>query len=158
MSTPDELERMLIAEAERTVMRSREQHWSDPEWTRQLISSFGVLGCQNGYFVCGRGCNNYGGGEWLYDLVWLQREDGQRNQIRDVPLILESEWHLNFDWILEDFQKLLVGRARHHVMIFQQVGDQKVREVYQKLTDHELQNWTASKAVRAHLRHLSTRF
>jgi|GEM_PF-7016795 len=57
------------------------------------------------------------GGEWLYDLCWLEYVAPDSDVIVGMPLALESEWG-NDTEILEDFQKLLVSRAALRVMIF----------------------------------------
>jgi hypothetical protein len=98
---------------------------SDRIWTGDLISALGRLGQERNYYVCGKHGHKYGGqDEWLYDLVWLlQSSDGV---IVDVPLILESEWGVKrSEDIREDFEKLLLGRAQHRVMVFQQRSDVK---------------------------------
>jgi hypothetical protein len=51
------------------------------------------------------------------DLVWLPQSSGG---VVDVPLILESEWGVKSKDIREDFEKLLLGRAQHRAMVFQQ--------------------------------------
>jgi hypothetical protein len=38
-------------------------------------------------------------------------------------LIVESEWHKAYDRIKYDFEKLLVGRAKYKVIIFQASGE-----------------------------------
>ena len=70
--------------------------------------------------VCGRYCADVGGhGEWLWDMVWIRLRNGDWDHMVDIPLILESEWSV-IPWQRDmDFQKLLAGRARHRVMVFQ---------------------------------------
>jgi hypothetical protein len=58
-----------------------------------------------------------GNREFLYDLVWLTYgDDGFR--MTGVPLVLECEWGRLPD-VDYDFEKLLLARADHRVMIFQ---------------------------------------
>ena len=52
-------------------------------------------------------------GEWLFDLTWL-RVAGQ--QVSDIPLAAEIEWTPGNE-TLWDFQKPLVSRARHRVLV-----------------------------------------
>lgn len=119
----DELEQAVINCAIGVAQRAVADNSSDKTWTENLISTLAKLGQGRNYYVCGHRCHEYGGqGEWLYDLVWLENHDGF---IVDVPLILESEWRVDSKGILEDFEKLLVGRAQHRVMIFQQKSDVK---------------------------------
>src|SRR3954453_2659119 len=90
---------------------------NDKLWTEKLIVALGHLVHKKEYCVCGKECKHYGHGEWLYDLVWLQNSNGF---VVDAPLILESRWLIGYKNISEDFEKLLLGRARHRVMVFQQ--------------------------------------
>jgi hypothetical protein len=55
-------------------------------------------------------------GEFLYDLIWIRREQGQR-PILDLALVLECEWGIGQE--IFDFQKLLLARADLRVMVFQ---------------------------------------
>ena len=65
-------------------------------------------------------CTN--GGEWLYDVTWL--EYGQPayarprpGELTAAPLVAECEWGNKGD-IEDDFEKLLLARAGVRVMIF----------------------------------------
>ncbi len=112
---------------------SKESRWTDSEWTKEIMNLLGKLGKENGFYVCGTDCKQYGQGEWLYDLVWLIISD---SYLVDVPLILECEWSTNLEDISEDFLKLLVGRAQHRVMIFQKKTLDEVKETISKLESH----------------------
>jgi hypothetical protein len=108
-SLPDDIEKSLIEDAADIATWGKEGH-ADREWTRKLISKFADRGRALSYSVCATGHSNHRPGEWLYDLVWLNRHGGTTNLIADMPLILESEWN-GWSWILDDFEKLL-NRAR----------------------------------------------
>ena len=55
-----------------------------------------------------------GGGEWLYDVTWCDSDrDGW---LRSIPMVAEGEWG-NLGDIDDDFQKLLVARAKIRVMV-----------------------------------------
>jgi len=69
---------------------------------------------KHGYYVCAWEVSDADHGEWLYDLTWLQYSRG--NTLRRVPLVLECEWHLG--GVEEDFQKLVLARAEHRVMLY----------------------------------------
>ena len=56
------------------------------------------------------------GGEWLYDVTWLEYEKSGRGLV-DAPLIAECEWG-DFEDIVEDFEKLLLARAGVRLMVF----------------------------------------
>lgn len=53
--------------------------------------------------------------------------------VLSCPLVLESEWSVQLKDIMEDFVKLLLARAEHRVMIFQQQTAQQVHQVVEKL-------------------------
>jgi len=58
--------------------------------------------------------------QWLYDLIWFRNDPN--GQIREVALVLESEWSRDACHIHEDFQKLLIAKAPIKVMVFQDHG------------------------------------
>ena len=59
-----------------------------------------------------------GGGEWLYDLCWLDYEDdNEKAKLLRMQLALESEWGTDQD-VADDFQKLMLSRAALRVMVF----------------------------------------
>lgn len=80
-------------------------------WTREVIGHLASLGHRIGFQPCAHQCDH---GEFLFDLVWLKR-NGQT--IEHVPLVVECEWGTD-EYIVEDFEKLLVARADHRLMIF----------------------------------------
>jgi len=101
---------------------------SDRTWTFELKRRIGHLGKSLGYYVCASGwAPPDGQGEWLYDLAWLSISD---ESILDVPLVLESEWAIDLKNINEDFGKLLLARADHRIMIFQQATLAEVERVF----------------------------
>jgi hypothetical protein len=123
----DAVERAIVEVAAGIAERATKEKWADKVWSQNLLSEIGRIGHSLGFYVCG--CEQYGQGEWLYDHVWLKLENGKSGRILDVPLILESEWGNRRD-IDEDFQKLLLGRSQHRVMIFQQ---RNVERLYPEL-------------------------
>lgn len=59
--------------------------------------------------------------DWLWDIIWSKEErseDGRFDwkQLNGLSMICEIEWS-NHSEILTDFQKLIVGRADHKIMI-----------------------------------------
>src|SRR4051812_20281726 len=116
MSQLDDVEDAVLNRAKSVAEQGAREGWnSERVWTRNLILALGHLGHKRGYHICGGGCAQYGEGGWLYDLVWLQNWN---KFVIDVPLILECEWLTRYIDISQDFEKLLVGRARHRVMVF----------------------------------------
>jgi hypothetical protein len=123
----DEIEIAIVEVAKAVAERATKEKWpGDKDWTRELFKELGRLGESKGFSVC---CSGHGEPEWLYDLVWLKREEGV---IIDVPLILESEWS-GRSKIIRDFEKLLLGRARHRVMVFQHATSKGLQRILASL-------------------------
>ena len=40
--------------------------------------------------------------------------------LKSVPLVMECEWHRDYEELLDDFQKLLVVRADHRIFLCEQ--------------------------------------
>ncbi len=63
-------------------------------------------------------------GEWLYDLVWYENNVSPIG-LKSLHLVVESEWKNprgNVDYlqdIQDDFEKLIVARSPHKLMIFE---------------------------------------
>lgn len=103
-----------------------EEVWTTTEFTKQIKSRLCQLGKEYKYFVCASGCDSKDEGEWLYDLTWLDYEGGK--DLLDVPLVMECEWLASEDDINADFQKLLLARSSHRVMIFMQRTEKQVSD------------------------------
>ena len=101
----------------------------DAPWTREVKMALVKLG-ESKYFKKGRYIysagvdKENGGGEWLYDLCWLDYEDtspdaesSSEPKLLRMQLALESEWGTDQD-VADDFQKLLLSRAALRVMVF----------------------------------------
>jgi hypothetical protein len=89
-----------------------EHQWDDAAWTRELMERISELGRERGYWVHTSGRAGRGLGGWLFDLAWIDSQDGW---VHGLPLALESEWANR--GASDDFQKLLVCRAEHRVMV-----------------------------------------
>jgi hypothetical protein len=87
--------------------------YSDAYCTRQLKRAIGAEGKKLGFAVHTAAHGFRKDGEWLYDITWLRVHN---NHVIDIPLALECEWIPGNEthW---DFQKLLVSRARHRVLV-----------------------------------------
>ncbi len=85
---------------------------TDGAWTRAVKNTVGTIGHQLGYRVYAASSKFERNGEWVFDLGWFKMRG---EIIIDLPLALESEW--SPDDAMDDFQKLLVSRARHRVMV-----------------------------------------
>ena len=83
------------------------------EWTKACLGELAALGeSEFGYQAapCPR-CGEHG---WLYDLVWWK---GEKGEMADLILALESEWSPSIQFVRYDFQKLVQARARIKVLI-----------------------------------------
>ena len=115
MPALDEIEQKI-----RAALNQLDEQWkslgdADAAWTRAIKNSVGRIGESLGFEVYAMQCDFEENGEWLFDLTWLN-ENGEF--VLEFPLALESEWRPK--GILDDFQKLLVSRAEHRVMVFWQ--------------------------------------
>lgn len=141
-STLNEIENGLLEDARATARRGKEESLGDKEWTKDLISRIAERGKSLKYGICAAGHENDGRAGWLYDLTWLQREDGTTNLLRQdgtpnpitaVPLILESELNPRPNFQQEDFEKLLISRAQFRVMVFQDSTAQRLTTTLRRL-------------------------
>ena len=103
---------------------------TDKEWTPAVKTKLCKIGQKFGYKVGARADEvdeadrDYG--EWLYDVTWLEYErerDGLKwpaTALIEAPLGAECEWGRgkNLEYIVEDFEKLLLARADIRLMIF----------------------------------------
>ena len=121
------LEDVMVADEQASGISAR-------EWTRRIKEGLCNLGKQKekgyDYGVSAAGCVGADTGEWLFDLVWATVQD---NQFSEMPLVMECEWKPHLDDIAWDFEKLLVAKAHHKLMVFQQSVESDVRVVMEKL-------------------------
>jgi len=113
LAHPDEIEMAICQRLDSLVANPTSTEWSDTEWTKQVKSTVAALGKDRSYWVYCSGCSPSDGGEWLFDLCWLEY-DG--DILLSVPLIMECEWTPSE--ADDDFQKLIVAKADHRVMVF----------------------------------------
>ena len=100
---------------------------SDKVWTEKVKTELCKIGRSFDYRVYARAdevheCER-DGGEWLYDVTWIEYERGRdglkwpATALIEAPLVAECEWG-NFEQIVYDFEKLLLARARVRLMVF----------------------------------------
>ena len=87
---------------------------ANAEWTQAIKTELCSLGSEFGFWVYAAGCEAADGGEYLYDVTWL---DYEGDFLTSAALVAECEWG-NLPHIDEDFQKLLFPRADVRLMIF----------------------------------------
>ena len=115
----------------------------DTEWTEAVKTKLCTIGQE---FGCKVGAKKNevekayrDFGEWLYDVTWLKYErerDGLKwpaTALIKVPLVAECEWGVDehLEYIIEDFEKLLLARADVRLMIFdgnQEPGSKEIAD------------------------------
>lgn len=115
----DDIERRLKEALISFTLEARQLDYkSDGLWTYKIKERLGDIGCNEfNSKICTSGFRDYFDNEWLFDLVWyLENEDGI---LIEIPLVVESEWHLDWRCIKYDFEKLLQSNATHRLMICQ---------------------------------------
>ena len=114
MSVADELELQIQAVLS-SIAQSLDKR-PDGECTSRVMKELETLGSRLGWKVKGGSSDTANPHpEFLFDMTWV-RLHGQ--SILDLELVVESEWKP--EGVQYDFQKLMVGRARHRLMIFPQ--------------------------------------
>ena len=129
------------------------QSAGDGEWTYEVKTRLCRAGTKQGLYVCAKDVRDADkdNGEWLYDVCWLRYDEANPpsgtlvdpllDNLKEVVLIVESEWAKggsDLGQIRDDFQKLLVGRARVRCMIWQDTKEQ----------DNTVVNWLAGMMSR----------
>ena len=102
---------------------------SRTEWNKAVKTELCKIGRRFGYSVYARS-NEVNkayrdGGEWLYDVTWLEYEKGTRGELVnlvDAPLVAECEGGNKGD-IEDDFEKLLLARPHVRLMIFKGISE-----------------------------------
>ena len=115
MDVDEMIEQILSGLGEIEGMPDR-HHWSNTEWTRKIKTVLCEVGTNLHYSVWASGVDNTDGGEWLYDVCWLDYDGNDGNWLRRMPMAAESEWK-NIGEIEDDFSRLLVARASLKVMV-----------------------------------------
>lgn len=103
----------------------------DGEWTVTIKRALISLGVKNGYNVCAAGFPDECEREWLYDLVWYRNDPPEH--LREIGLVVESEWAKNVHAVKYDFEKLLVAKSPIKVMVFQDFKDSSIEQMWSLL-------------------------
>lgn len=117
----DELEEAI----KKTLIEFAENHpaVTRKEWTDGIIDVLSTLGDDS--YDCEILGGDYESG-WLFDLVWC-KYDNERKLVH-VELVVECEWNQGRNHIQTDFEKLVVARAQHRLMIFEATSDSRISE------------------------------
>lgn len=109
-----------IAERIAEVPSLIEKGSGDGRWTYHVKKCVLEIGLDDGYRVCTSGFPELADQEWLYDLVWFNNTDDPF--LKEVGLVMESEWSAYLDQIRYDFEKLHLANAPLKVLICQSCG------------------------------------
>jgi hypothetical protein len=121
-----DLESRVESALDQLCRNPSERSWKNTGWTQRLKSGLIQLAHEAGYKAYASKAAGADGGEWLYDLTWLDYSTENRI-LRRAILLLESEWigkQEERDW---DFHKLLLARADLRVMVFQVEDEEQGR-------------------------------
>ena len=138
--TAETLEKRLNNLAEEASRRGGQ--FDKTERTRRVEQLLTKLGKDMGYRVAvkGEGCD-WGKSEWMNDVVWADLNEDEL--IRSIPLAAECEWGTKQD-VWDDFQKLLVGRAKVRVMIFSANSWDKASSLVEEL-NRQIERFVSSQ-------------
>lgn len=92
----------------------------DGQWTSKIMADLTRIGYDCDYWVHSKP-NTVDPTiiEWLYDMTWYSSSDPTGLEMNSLELILECEWNPKNAEIKYDFYKVLQGKARNKVFIFQ---------------------------------------
>ena len=85
--------------------------WRNIKWTQVVLTTLCKSGKDLGFTTWASIPNS---SEWLYDVTWCKHASDK--MLESIPLVAECEWG-SIELIQEDFEKLLVARARVRVMV-----------------------------------------
>lgn len=118
------LVRKIVAEFRK--LPDGQQPQNRPELTQTVLTTLCKLGKELDYTTWATSRHPYripdeycDGGEWIYDVCWLQypSDDHYHRRLISVPMVAECEWdHLGY--IEQDFSKLLLAKATLRVMVY----------------------------------------
>lgn len=75
-------------------------------------------------------------GEWLFDvtLYTYSKKPEPIRHLKEIYLAVECEWDFSFQEIQNDFEKLLVAKARYKLMIFQAKSNTSLEDTIKNLS------------------------
>lgn len=107
-------------------------------WTRRIMTLLAELAISQQLLVACSKAHAIQGihwGEWLYDMVWyeINKEDNIDGEtLKDIHLVVESEWGSEYE-VRRDFEKLIVARSRHRLMIFESNSLNNIQDIIDDL-------------------------
>lgn len=131
----DDFERKIARELDRVIPEGEQRGVkADAIWAGRIKERICALGHRTGFGVRTEGCSEADAGAWLFDLVWLEMH-ADVERFTSMPLAMQLEWGRHLREIITGFEKLLVARAGHKVMVFQRSSPDEVHNVMTVLLD-----------------------
>lgn len=121
-----------LEEALKATLRKLDTKTDEPShgnWTKFVVDQVASAAEEHGCTLCGHGC---GAPEFMFDMTWLKTGDDR--SLLDVTLILECEWGADHH-VLEDFRKLLLGRADVRLLVFEGKTLESSKQLISKMRD-----------------------
>lgn len=112
----DDLEQKITGIFESIARQFTGSGQGDGIWTHAILEELAKFGNVDEPSVCPAMKPSGYSPEWLFDFVWYRYDCGS---LKRLELILESEWAQNYNAIQYDFEKLLIAKCPHKVMVFQ---------------------------------------
>jgi len=106
---PDAVESEIESVLSSLCENPHARRWGRPDWGEEVKAAVGAVAQRANYRWLSDGSH----GEWLWDGV---AQEWAGDYLIGIPLALEVEWH-GWAEIKYDFEKLLVSRANHRVMV-----------------------------------------
>jgi len=131
----DDFERKIARELDGAIPEEEQRGiLADESWTKRIKDKICDIGHRNGLEVRTEGCSLADAGEWLFHLVWVEKQADAERFI-SLPLAMQFHWGHHLKEIAADFEKLLVAKADHKVMVFQRSSPKEVRNLMTALED-----------------------
>lgn len=124
---PDLIENRVLEKLREVCQNSRHPDLSDRGgWGTAIRKALASLADSLQYKPYYRGAKSQRFGEWVYDMIWTQEDE--KGELVSVALAMEDEWELGLEAISDDFQKLLLVRAPHRLMVYRAANQQEYKD------------------------------
>ncbi len=114
---PDQFEDELVLALAKVCDKAHGKNWCLSTWTKEVKDSVALVCTVWGYEVWASGIeakDKMHKGEWVFDLIAMEYDAGA---LHDILLVMESEWSSDIDSVDDDFEKLILARAKHRLIV-----------------------------------------
>lgn len=118
----DALETRIVSGLTELVKSAPADDVSKEALTLRLKLSLKSIGSDFGYEIATGGLPDSEWGEWVYEMVWYKNHDlGDDSvaRLKEIGLVMETQWETDFASVLYDFEKILQARSFRKLLIFQ---------------------------------------